>query len=262
MKSVSTRFAWIAVFVISLAVRFVATLSQTPSADAAGTWSSERDAAGMSDEMSVAWTPTGQPIVHLFRRDFGADREVTLTEDQKEGTVSWDGIRLKGPVVIAVHSNPATTFFWGRQVVDIDLVFDRTQARWTGTLTRDGDTRRVEYRRSIVVPGTMERFERLLGTWCPSGDVSPQCLTVTRETEGLLAQVYYGAPAFWGKRDSQLIRVAMLDTGRVVMEEIFGICCGNKFSGYLSDDGTQIEGRWIGGKTWSTSEPVRYVRMK
>ena len=269
-RAALTRLASMSVLAIGLSARAADLIGQTPIAlrleDAAGTWSTERNTAGMTDEMSLAWTPEGQPVVHLARNDFGAQREGTLAADQKDASVALDGSRLRGRVIVAVGASPAVVVWGQRQPVDIDLTFDRLQTRWVGTMIRDGVTDQVVFRRPLVRPELARQFEQLVGAWCASSNAtSPQCLTISREldVDSLLSQVYAKQKVLWSRRGNQIVLVTMdMDTSRLTFEQIVPTCCGNKFSGYLSDDGSQIEGRWIGGKTWSGAEPVIYVKTQ
>jgi hypothetical protein len=206
----------------------------------AGRWETDVDASGIVDGLLLTLSTAvidgidrlASLTIGVYRREAGEESFRYFIAN--EGPVTWDGARLR-----IIFDGGRT-----RSPLDIDLTFDEPRARWTGTFGRNRDVRTVELRR----PGAFKRLSattRLVGDWCgPGFGVFQRCIRLRQGSDGVflgwLDQCCDGVTRYgW------LLRISLMPPDSLELTLVAS--GGNKhgFAGWLSPDGTSIDGYWL-----------------
>ena len=182
--------------------------------------------------------------IKVYHREGGATKEGWFTANEGPDT-TWDGKRLHLKFQPVVAEDVA---------LDLDLVFDAAERSWMGTFTRDGMPKQVRLER----PGALAKSKsRFVGDWFLHLDSSSRvpysaaCIHVAEESDGALV-------AWQDSKSPRVINGPMqneygreYDVEDVKLDSISLIAASSKwfgnqvtFSGTLSPDGSQLEGRW------------------
>lgn len=218
----------------------------------AGPWETRDSKSGVTDGVLLwARTELRQSAEYLtliqikvYRREAGATRQGWFTVNEGPDT-TWDGKRLRLKFQPVVAEDVA---------LDLDLVFDPVVQSWMGTFTRGGMPKHVRLQRPGALAKSQNRFD---GDWFlhldPSRRVpySATCIHVAEESDGTLV-------AWQDSKSPRVINGPMqneygreFDVQDVKFNSISLIAASSKwfgkqvtFSGTLSPDGSQLEGRW------------------
>jgi hypothetical protein len=218
----------------------------------AGLWETRDTQSGVTDGI-LLWASTevrqsteylGLLQIKVYHREGEATKEGWFTANEGTDT-SWDGKRLR------LKFQPAAA---GDVALDLDLVFDPAPQGWSGTFSRAGKAKQVRLQR----PGAfVQASNRFAGDWFLRVDSSPHvpysatCIHVAEEGDGTLV-------VWQDTKSPRIINGPMqneygreLDVQDVKFDSITMIPASAKwfgnqvtFSGTLSLDGSQIEGRW------------------
>lgn len=182
--------------------------------------------------------------IKVYHREGGATKEGWFTANEGPDT-TWDGKRLHVRFQPVVAEDVA---------LDLNLVFDAAKRSWMGTFTRGGMPKQVRLQR----PGALAKSEsRFVGDWFLHLDssrgvpYSATCIHVAEESDGTLV-------AWQDSKSPRVINGPMqneygreYDVEDVKLDSISLIGASSKwfgnqvtFSGTLSPDGSQLEGRW------------------
>ena len=218
----------------------------------AGPWETREAKSGVTDGV-LFWATTElrqsaeyltQLQIKVYHREGGAVKEGWFTANEGAGT-TWDGkhLRLKFQSVVAEDV-----------ALDLDLVFDPVQQSWIGTFNRGGTAKQVR----LLRPGALAKPQsRFVGEWFLHLDsarripYSATCIHVSETGDGALV-------AWLDSKSPRVINGPMhneygreYDVQDATFDSISLTASSSKwfgnrvsFSGTLSPDGSQLEGRW------------------
>jgi hypothetical protein len=218
----------------------------------AGPWETRDAKSGVTDGV-LLWATTelqqsteylSRLQIKVYRREAGATKEGWFTANEGPDT-TWDGKRLR------LKFQPVAA---GDVALDLDLVFDPAQQSWSGTFIRGGTLKQVRLQRPGALAKSQNRFD---DDWFlhldPSrrAPYSATCIHVAEESDGTLV-------AWQDSKSPRVINGPMqneygreFDVQDVKFDSISLIAASSKwfgnqvtFSGSLSPDGSQLEGRW------------------
>lgn len=233
----------------------------------AGPWETRDPKSGVIDGIFL-WANTevrqsteylGQLQIKVYRREGNATTENWFTA--KEGTdTTWDGKRLQ------LKLRPVAA---GDVALNIDLTFDPVQQGWSGTFSRGGLAKQVRLQR----PGaSVHASNRFVGDWFLQADslrhlpYSAFCIHVAQADDGTLVVWQHTKSGHIINAPTQNEYAKELAVEDVTFDSIALVVASSKwfgnrvtFTGTLSPDGSQIEGRWATNGQPSP-DPVVFIK--
>lgn len=166
-----------------------------------------------------------------------------------DGRASWDGHRLR----IKFNDEGHGVFIPSK--LRLDVAFDQANHTWTGTYTRNRETKPIALRRPAAsIPDASTRF---VGAWrvLRPARFTSSCIYIAQGSDGavLAWRGYSWGPIVDPRQESSIVTVdgdalgIHIDGDTLTLEEETGVLGGNlprEFVGKLSRDGLQIIGSW------------------
>lgn len=219
--------------------------------------------------------------IRVYERMGSKDKGGWFSTTVPNGGASWDGhhLRLAGPNI------------FGDGQLALDWIFNAHKDLWTGTYTRGGVTKQVQF----VRPGALSKAvsNPFLGAWSESGRLGPsppapripRCVYIARGSDGTLVawrDTLLGPTigpskgllrAMFQENDGDALGVKIDGDTLMLQEGIYwGGIAGQppqRFFGKLASDGMHIMGSWSGAtlmpqdQNHTASHPVTtYTRMR
>lgn len=166
-----------------------------------------------------------------------------------DGRASWDGHRLR----IKFNDEGHGVFIPSK--LRLDVAFDQANHTWTGTYTRNRETKSIALRRPAAsIPDASTRF---VGAWrvLRPARFTSSCIYIAQGSDGavLAWRGYSWGPIVDPRQESSIVTVdgdalgIHIDGDTLTLEEETGVLGGNlprEFVGKLSPNGSRIIGRW------------------
>jgi hypothetical protein len=218
----------------------------------AGPWETRDAKSGVTDGVLLwATTELRQSAEYLtllqikvYHREAGAIKEGWFSANEGPDT-TWDGKRLP------LRFQPVAA---GDVAVELDLLFDPTERSWSGTFNRGGTAKQVR----LLRPGALAKPQsRFVGDWFLHFDsarripYSATCIHVAETGNSTLVvwQDSKSPRVINGPMQNEYGRE--YDVQEATFDSISRMASSSKsfgnrvtFSGTLSPDGSELEGRW------------------
>jgi hypothetical protein len=120
----------------------------------------------------------------------------------------------------------------------VDLSFNMGSQRWTGSWFLEGETRQVVLERPAC------QSHPLCGTWQGRDPLGPVRFHIAQSSDGLVTAWMDTASDSSDQRHGRRLQVVSPAPASFVVETTSGVCCTNRFSSRLSDDGRSLIGKW------------------